>query len=161
MLMDVMDFFGLTKDFENAGFFETDKHRQIVREIKGAVKQGKLVALTGLVGSGKTLFLHQIKTELEQEEEVIVSQSLAIDKNKVSLPILIMALFYDLTLKKDINLPTPSEKRERKLQELVCKKRKPVALFVGIRQLNPSHHLSEVQVGGGEILRQELPIIIF
>ena len=30
-----------------------------------------------------------------------------------------------------------------------------------IRQLNPSHHLSEVQVGGGEILRQELPIIIF
>jgi hypothetical protein len=31
MLMDVMNFFGLTRYFDNAGFFETDHHQQIVR----------------------------------------------------------------------------------------------------------------------------------
>ncbi len=41
MLMDVMIFFSLTRDFDNAGFFETDHHQQIVREVKGAVKHGK------------------------------------------------------------------------------------------------------------------------
>lgn len=130
MLTDVMNFFGLTKDFDNAGFFGTTHHQQIVREVKGAVKLGKLVALTGIVGSGKTTLLHQIKSELEREKEVIVAQSLAIDKNRVSLPILIMALFYDLTTEKEVFIPTQPEKRERKLQELVCKKQKPVALFV-------------------------------
>jgi type II secretory pathway predicted ATPase ExeA len=60
------------------------------------------VALTGIVGSGKTTLLHQIKNELEREKEVIIAQSLAIDKNRVSLPILIMALFYDLTTEKEV-----------------------------------------------------------
>lgn len=130
MLMDVMEFFGLTREFENAGFFETDHHKQVAREVKGAVKQGKLVALAGIVGSGKTTLLYQIKNELEREKEVIVSQSLAIDKYRVTLPILIMALFYDLSTEKDVIIPTQPEKRERKLQELVFKKQKPVVLFV-------------------------------
>jgi type II secretory pathway predicted ATPase ExeA len=48
----------------------------------------------------------------------------------VSLPILITALFYDLTTEKEVFIPKQPEKRERKLQELACKKQKPVALFV-------------------------------
>ncbi len=158
MLMDVMEFFGLIKDFDNAGFFETDDHQQITREVKGAVKQGKLVALTGIVGSGKTLLLQKLKSEMERENEVIVAQSLSIEKNRISLPTLIMALFYDLTTAKEVFIPPQSEKRERKLQELICKKQKPVVLFVDeahdmhSKTLKGLKRLMEIIKNGGGIL---------
>ena len=41
-----------------------------------------------------------------------------------------LALFYDLSTDKDLKIPTQPEKRERALQALVKKRRKPIALFI-------------------------------
>ncbi|MEA1933786.1 MAG: AAA family ATPase [Thermodesulfobacteriota bacterium] len=52
------------------------------------------------------------------------------EKARVTLSTLIMALFYDLSTEKDLKIPTQAEKKERKLQELIKKRKKPVALFI-------------------------------
>jgi len=158
MLSETMEYFGLGKDFQNAGFFETDHNRQVAKEVKSTIRHGRLVALTGIVGSGKTVLMHNIQNELEQEKEVIVAKSLAIDKNRVSLPVLITALFYDLATEKEVVIPTQPEKRERKLRELIRKRQKPVALFIDeAHSLHPKtliglkRLMEMVQDGGGNL----------
>ena len=54
MLSDVRNYYGLARDFGQAGYFETGHSEQIVRELKHEIKVGKLVALSGIVGCGKT-----------------------------------------------------------------------------------------------------------
>jgi type II secretory pathway predicted ATPase ExeA len=61
---------------------------------------------------------------------VIISTSLAVDKNRVNLGTLITALFFDLSTERDFKPPSQPEKRERKLVELMEKSRKPVVLLV-------------------------------
>jgi type II secretory pathway predicted ATPase ExeA len=60
----------------------------------------------------------------------LVSQSLSVEKERVKLGTLMLALFYDLSTDKDLKIPTQPEKRERALQALVKKRRKPIALFI-------------------------------
>lgn len=98
-----------------------------MKEIKNAIKSGKLIAISGIVGCGKTTLLKRVQDELRQEKDVIVSKSLSIDKGRVKLPTLIMALFYDLATEKDFRIPVQPEKRERKLQDLILKRQKPAS----------------------------------
>ncbi len=130
MLRDVMKQFNLVKEFRQAGYFETEHHKQITKEIKFAIKFGKLVAISGMVGSGKTTVLRQIRDALEKEKEVLISKSLSVEKNRVTIPMLIMALFYDLSTEKEVKIPSQPEKRIRNLRELIRKKKKPIALFI-------------------------------
>ena len=51
MLSDVRNYYGLAKDFGQAGYFETEHSEQIVRELKLEIKTGKLLALSGIIGS--------------------------------------------------------------------------------------------------------------
>src|SRR5689334_3266309 len=67
MLTEVMEFYGLERDFQAAGFFETEQHRQLMKAIRPALLSGKLVAVTGPVGSGKTLFLRRFETALADD----------------------------------------------------------------------------------------------
>lgn len=130
MLSDVMEHFSLTRDFRGVGYFETENHEQIFKELKVAIKQGQMVALSGIVGSGKTTTLKAIRRELIKENEVLVSKSLSVEKGRVNLGTLILALFYDLAIEKDFKIPTQPEKRERILQSLIKKRQKPIALFI-------------------------------
>ncbi|MEF3073943.1 AAA family ATPase [Methylobacter sp. Wu1] len=130
MLSDVMDYYGLAQDCQGAGYFETEHHQQIAKELKAQVKQGRMIALSGIVGCGKTTTLKAIRQELIKEKEVLVSKSLSIEKGRVNLGTLMMALFYDLATEKDFKIPTQPEKRERMLQTLIRKRQKPIALFV-------------------------------
>ncbi len=130
MLSDVMEHFSLTRDFRGVGYFETENHKQIFKELKVAIKQGQMIALSGIVGSGKTTTLKAIRQELAKEKEVLVSKSLSVEKGRVNLGTLISALFYDLATEKDFTIPTQSEKRERILQALIKKRQKPIALFI-------------------------------
>jgi type II secretory pathway predicted ATPase ExeA len=130
MLSDVMEYFGLTRDFRGVGYFETENHKQIFKELKVAIKQGQMVALSGIVGSGKTTTLKAIRQELIKENEVLVSKSLSVEKGRVNLGTLILALFYDLAIEKDFKIPTQAERRERILQSLIKKRQKPIALFI-------------------------------
>jgi type II secretory pathway predicted ATPase ExeA len=130
MLSDVMEYFGLKTPLNQVGFFETPQHTQLMRELKLAIRQGGLITVTGVVGSGKTTLLRQLQTELKREKEVILSSSLAVDKNRVNLGTLITALFFDLATERNFKPPSQPERRERKLLELIEKSHKPVVLIV-------------------------------
>jgi type II secretory pathway predicted ATPase ExeA len=130
MRVDVMQHYGFTQPLTKAGYYETRHHRQLMLDIKSAILQGHLLALCGVIGSGKTVTLRRLHQQLKEEKRVLVSTSLAVDKQRITLGTLITALCYDLSTEKPIRIPTQSEKRERELQELVKKGKRPVVLCV-------------------------------
>jgi type II secretory pathway predicted ATPase ExeA len=71
MLSDVRNYYGLARDFAPAGYFETEHSEQIVRELKLEIKTGKLLALSGIVGCGKTTILRRIQEALFQDKEIL------------------------------------------------------------------------------------------
>ena len=102
MLTEVMEHYGLVRDFRKAGYYETRDQQQMFKDIKSAIYAGKLIALTGVIGCGKTVTLRKLQESLVQEGRVLVSKSLAVDKARTTLPTLIAALFYDLSPDKDV-----------------------------------------------------------
>jgi type II secretory pathway predicted ATPase ExeA len=125
-----MKHYGLARDLPAAGYYETEHHRQLCREVRAAILAGRLVAITGMVGSGKTALLHHLQADLARENKVLVSKSLAVDQERTTIATLIDALFYDLSPEGDVKIPKQAEKRERELRNLFRRRRKPVALFV-------------------------------
>lgn len=130
MRVEVMEHYGLTQSIEQAGYYETAHHKQLMKDIKGAIREGRLIAVCGVVGSGKTVTLRRLQQQLLDENKIIVARSLSVDKQSVRLATLINALFYDLAQDKQVQIPKQGERRERELQELVKKGKRPVALFV-------------------------------
>jgi type II secretory pathway predicted ATPase ExeA len=127
---EVMTHYGLTLPFDEAGYHETERHRELLKDIRGAINEGRLIAVCGLIGSGKTVTLIRLQQILEDDKKIIVSRSLAIEKNNVKLGTLLAALFYDLSTEKSIQIPKWVERREREFLELLKKNKRPVALFV-------------------------------
>ena len=84
MRSDVMKHYGLTRDLPRSGYFETQQLRDVFNEIEAAIHGGKLLALVGLVGCGKTTTLHRPVETLKGEKEILISQSLAVDKHRVN-----------------------------------------------------------------------------
>ncbi len=130
MLTEVREFYGLNREFRRAGYYETEHLHRLFKEVKAAIHSGKLIAVTGVVGCGKTVTLRRLQAALRKEGQILVSQSLSVDKRRATLPSLIAALFYDLSSDKRVKIPSSGEKRERELRELFRKGKKPVALFV-------------------------------
>ena len=85
MLTEVMEHFGLVKEFPKAGYYETDYQKQMFKDIKAAIHSGKLVALAGIIGCGKTTTLRRLFDVLEKEGKVLVSKSLSVDKDRATL----------------------------------------------------------------------------
>lgn len=54
MLTEVMEHFSLVKEFPKAGYYETEHQKQMFKDINAAIHSGKLVAITGIIGCGKT-----------------------------------------------------------------------------------------------------------
>jgi type II secretory pathway predicted ATPase ExeA len=158
VLSEVFEHFGFARDFYGAGYYETPYHRQFLQNLHSAIHAGRLIAFTGLVGSGKTLLLRQLQDTLVAEKRVTVSKSLAVDKERASLTTLITALFYDLSPEKEPKIPAQSEHRERALRELVRKSKRPVVLFVDEahdlhdKTLIGLKRLCEVVADGGGVL---------
>ena len=117
MRVDVMQHYGFTQPLSHAGYYETSHHRQLMTDIKSAIFEGHLIALCGVIGSGKTVTLRRLQQQLKDENRVLVSKSLAVEKHRITLGTLITALFYDLSTEKPLRIPTQSEKRERDLRE--------------------------------------------
>ncbi len=97
MLTEVLDHFGLARDVLLAGYFETGHHRQLIKEVRAAILTGRLIAVSGVVGSGKTMLLRRLQEELVREGKIIVAKSLSVDKDRTTIPTLITALFHDLS----------------------------------------------------------------
>ena len=130
MLSEVMEHYGLALPFDEAGFFETEHHQKVIKQMKAAIQAGRLVALSGVVGAGKTVLAHRLQEELAREGKVLVARSLSVDKERVTLQTLMMALFFDLSPEEEPWIPSQGERRERELRNLIRKGRKPAALFV-------------------------------
>lgn len=130
MDIESMKYYGLVKELDKADYFETEHYQTIFSNIKHAIKSGGIIAITGVVGIGKTVTLRRIQQALRDESKIVVSKSLATDKRQVNINTLYTALFADLITKKDVALPMQPEKRERKLQALIKESNKPVALFI-------------------------------
>lgn len=130
MRHEVMKYYGIIKEFRNAGFYESEQHRQILREVGAAVMHGRFVVVSGMAGCGKTTTLNRLQEQLSITGDIIVAKSLSVDKERVSLNTLMLALFYDLSTEKGMVIPTQSEKRERSLREIIRKRKKPVVLFI-------------------------------
>jgi len=130
MQTEVMRYYGLARPPVDLGFFETEHHAQLTHDLKTAITGGRLIALTATIGSGKTVLTRRLREELERDGRVIVSRALSLEKAKISVPLLVAALFYDLSSEKTVSIPSQSERRERDLQELFRKAKRPVALFV-------------------------------
>nr|WP_319392656.1 AAA family ATPase [uncultured Desulfobacter sp.] len=143
MIHDVKEFFGLKKEFKNAGFFETDNYKMIYQDVVAAVKEGHLIAITGIVGSGKTVTARKIRNDLKKSNEVLVSTNLSVDKNRVKLGTLLHAMFADLKTNKTDTIPTKIEVQERELIQLIKRRKKPVALFI-----DEAHDLHHGTLGG-------------
>ena len=126
----VMKHFHIEKDWSTAGFFETSRLRQLEADVRTAIIAGRLVAITGPVGVGETVMFNKLQNDIAKESKIIVARSLSIDKPRVLLPALITALFLDISKDLDIKVPTHTERRERALQLLVQRAKKPVALFI-------------------------------
>jgi type II secretory pathway predicted ATPase ExeA len=130
VLSEVMEHYGLALPFDEAGFFETEHHQKVIKQMKVAIQAGRLVALSGVVGAGKTVLAHRLQEELAREGKVLVARSLSVDKERVTLQTLMMALLFDLSPEEEPWIPSQGERRERELRNLIRKGRKPAALFV-------------------------------
>lgn len=130
MLSDVMNYFNLSREFDQAGCYRTERHDYLIREMAAAIKKGRIIALAGIVGCGKTKLLQQLRQTLKQENAVVVARSLAVDKARVTLPVLMRAIAYDLAAdEKALKLPKQPEDREHHIVELIAKHKKPAVLF--------------------------------
>ena len=87
-----------------------------------------------------------------------VARSLSVEKSSIKLATLISALFYDLVQDKAVQISKQGERRERELQELVKKGKRPVALFVdeahdlnGHTLIGLKHLMEVVEDDGGRL----------
>jgi type II secretory pathway predicted ATPase ExeA len=68
MFSEVMEFFGLERELDHLGFFETASQKHLEKELKITIAQGRLIAISGIVGSGKTTFLQRLMADLTKSK---------------------------------------------------------------------------------------------
>jgi len=158
MIHDVMEYFGLEKEFRNPGtFFEPPNSRKLYLDLKAAIKAGHLIALTGIVGCGKTTLCRRFKKKLF-EDGMLVSTSFAVEKERVTKSSIIQALFADVNTDKKLKLPRAVKFKEKLLCDLIRQHNKPVALFIddshefAHKTLSEIKGLMKVSCGVGGIL---------
>ena len=117
---EIMARYALAKDWRSAGFHETENHRQIGRAVRAGLGSGRLIAITGPIGVGKTVFLHRLQDEIASEKKVVVAESLSVDTNRTTVPTLIAALFYDLSPEKDLKIPTQGKSANASCESSCC-----------------------------------------
>lgn len=138
MIHDIKEYYGIEKEFINAGFMKTEHYDSILKDVVSSIKEGHLIAITGVVGSGKTITARKIRNDLKMNNEILVSTNLTVDKHRVNLGTLMFALFSDLILDKNDRIPSKMEFRERQLMELIRRRKKPVVLFID--EAHDLHH---------------------
>jgi type II secretory pathway predicted ATPase ExeA len=148
---EVMRHYGFTKSFDQAGYYETTHHKHILENIKSAILKRRLIAVCGVIGSGKTVTMRRLRRQLNEENHIIVAKSFALNKRRVTLDMLITALFYDLVIEEGVRIPAGGEHRERGLCDIVRKCKQPVVLFV-----DDAHDLNAFTISEAKRLIEEI-----
>jgi type II secretory pathway predicted ATPase ExeA len=162
MIFDALEEYGLIKPLSEAGFFATDKIKQLHEKIKNhALSYGSLIAVSGTVGSGKTTFINELMYELKKDGKCIVSYSYSSDREAVNVKTLLTALLIDVN-KSDKSVPTAYETRDRHLVKLMEENNKPVVLFIDEAQDLHGNTLSSLKklCEMAKLSRQTLTIIL-
>jgi type II secretory pathway predicted ATPase ExeA len=68
---EILEHFELTIPLDKFGYYETDRHKELFKDIRNAIIDGKLIALCGLIGSGKTITLKRLQAILDDDKKVI------------------------------------------------------------------------------------------
>ena len=101
MLTEVMRHYRLARPPVDVGFFETEHHAQVARDMRAAIQAGRLIALTAVIGSGKTMLSRRLRDDLEREGRVIVSRVADGRKGEDHGAAALAALFYDSEPRED------------------------------------------------------------
>src|SRR5262249_34346091 len=67
MLSGVMEHFGLSKSLHMVAYYDSEYHQHVFQALKAAIRNGGIVAVTGVVGSGKTVLLARRQQHLREE----------------------------------------------------------------------------------------------
>jgi len=143
MHSDVLSNFGLACGPRAAGYFETDALRELSQTLDAAIRAGGLIALCGVAGCGKTALLSHIRDTLRQEARVLVSQSFALENDRVTLETLILALCQDLGVGKPGKIPSEPELRDRRLLSQIAQREYPV-----LPVIDDAHGIDEALLPG-------------
>jgi type II secretory pathway predicted ATPase ExeA len=130
MLSGVMEHFGLSKSLHMVAYYDSEYHQHVFKDLKAAIHDGGIVAVTGVVGSGKTVLLVRMPQHLREEGQIEVCESLVFDVPRVTLYTLKLALYYDLATEKDGDITGKPEKSERALMKVMQRCQKPICLFI-------------------------------
>ena len=146
MIFDALEYYGLEKDLSEAGFYKTEAIKNLQEKIKGYILNfGRIITISGSVGSGKTAFINQIMRELKTENKCIVSYSYSSDRENVNVKTLMTALLLDLSDDNKVQVPTSTEMRDRKLVKFMEEHNKPVVLFIDEAQDLHANALSSLK----------------
>lgn len=63
-----MRHYGLTFPMSQTGYFETAHLQQLIKDNKGAIFEGRLIALCGVIGSGKSVMLRRLQQMMKDEK---------------------------------------------------------------------------------------------
>jgi type II secretory pathway predicted ATPase ExeA len=110
MLSGVMEHFGLSKSLHMVAYYDSEYHQHVFKDLQAAIHDGGIVAVTGVVGSGKTVLLARMQQHLREEGQIEVCESLVFDVQRVTLHTLKLALDYDLATEKDGDITGKPEK---------------------------------------------------
>jgi type II secretory pathway predicted ATPase ExeA len=130
MLSGVMEHFGLSTSLHMVAYYDSEYHHHVFKDLQAAIHDGGIVAVTGVVGSGKTVLLARMQQHLREEGQIEVCESLVFDVQRVTLHTLKLALYYDLATEKDGDITGKPEKSERALMRVMQRCPKPICLFM-------------------------------
>jgi len=62
--------FQIAKDWSQAGYYETARSKEISADIRAAIMAGRLIALSGPVGVGKTVLIKQLQARIITDKKM-------------------------------------------------------------------------------------------
>ena len=130
MLSGVMEHVGFGTSLHPVVYDDSAYHQQVFTDLKAAIAAGGIVALTGVVGSGKTVLLARMQHHLREGGQIDVCESLVCAVQRVTLSTLKLALYYDLATEKDGDITGKPAKSERALMKVMQRCQKPICLFI-------------------------------
>jgi ABC-type branched-subunit amino acid transport system ATPase component len=95
VLTDILKTYKLNRDFSRTGFYASKEVGCLEENLVKHMRLGHFVALTGPVGVGKTTLIHKVKGEGQKSRAILLSESQALEKEKVTIALIVHALFMD------------------------------------------------------------------
>ena len=82
---EIMQRYDLARDWRAAGFYETDNHRHLAQTLRIGIGAGRLIAVTGPIGIGKTEFITRLQDVVAAEKKISIVESATVDMTRTSV----------------------------------------------------------------------------